>query len=205
MHMNQYLQTAWQAAATVLVADLATGTLHWAEDAYGHPDTPLFGKLFIRPNIVHHHFPRYFLKKSWWQSSADLLLVNAAIIGVAASLGWLTWHVWLFCFLAANSNHIHKCAHRTRKENGPIISALQRWGILQNPAHHAIHHTDPKASRYCVITNLVNPVLDGLHFWAGLEWVIAKTTGLKRRPDTSVAGSGAVAPDWLAEYRPKRF
>ena len=47
---------------------------------------------------------------------------------------------------------------------------------------------------------VVNPVLDALHFWAGLEWVLEKTLGLKRQPDTSVPGNGP-APEWITEMR----
>jgi len=46
----------------------------------------------------------------------------------------------------------------------------------------------------------LNPVLDRLRFWDGLEWLLAKTVGLHRRPDTSVRGHGP-EPLWLAEYR----
>ncbi|HTI71722.1 MAG TPA: fatty acid desaturase CarF family protein [Candidatus Limnocylindria bacterium] len=202
--MNPILNTAWQAAATIALADFASGVLHWLEDAYGNPDTPFFGKLFILPNIVHHHFPRHFVKKSWWQSSSDLLAAGVVLIVGAACLGCLTWHVWLFCLLAVNSNHIHKCAHRTRAENGRVITWLQRWHILQAPSHHARHHTNPKASHYCAITNFVNPVVDGVHFWQGLEWIIARLTGIHRRPDTSLPESGQLAPAWLVEFQPKR-
>ena len=69
-----------------------------------------------------------------------------------------------------------------------------------NRQHHARHHTDPKNSHYCTITNWLNPVLDGLRFWDGLEWLLARTIRLERREDTSVRGHGP-GPAWLAEYR----
>jgi ubiquitin-conjugating enzyme E2 variant len=119
---------------------------------------------------------------------------------VAWSLGLLTWHVWLFAILAANANEFHKWEHRTRKENGRIISFLQDLKLLQTSKHHALHHTDPKNSHYCTITNFLNPVLDMLRFWDGLEWLLAKTLRLKRQPDTSVRGCGP-GPAWLAEFR----
>ena len=88
----------------------------------------------------------------------------------------------------------------SRKENGRIISFLQDIRILQTGKHHARHHTDPKNSHYCTITNILNPVLDGVRFWDGLEWLLAKTIGLKRQLDTSVRGCGP-GPAWLAEFR----
>jgi ubiquitin-conjugating enzyme E2 variant len=112
----------------------------------------------------------------------------------------LTWHVWLFAALSANANEFHKWSHRTRKENGRIISFLQDIKILQTAKHHARHHTDPKNSHYCTITNFLNLVLDRVNFWNGLEWLLAKTIQLKRQPDTSVHGFGP-GPEWLKEFR----
>ncbi|MDB6015871.1 MAG: Kua-ubiquitin conjugating enzyme hybrid localization domain protein [Pedosphaera sp.] len=106
----------------------------------------------------------------------------------------------MFAIVAANANQIHKWAHRTRAENGPLISFFQNLGILQSTHHHALHHTDPKNSHYCTVTNLLNPILDGIRFWDGLEFALARTTGLQRRPDTSVRGHGP-GPAWLTEYR----
>lgn len=136
---------------------------------------------------------------NWWQSSWDLLVLSALLVVVAWWCHALTWHVWLFAILAANANQMHKWAHRTRAENGRIISFFQDIRVLQTAPHHARHHTDPKNSHYCTMTNVLNPVLDGIRFWDGLEFVLARTTGLQRRPDTSVRGHGP-GPAWLAAY-----
>jgi plasmanylethanolamine desaturase len=185
---------------TVLAADFVAGMIHWLEDAYVREDTPLIGKRIARPNIVHHHYPRYMTRHNWWQTSWDLVLVSVALIIGAWFTGLLTWEVWLFAILSANANEFHKWEHRTCKENGPIISFLQDIRLLQTAKHHARHHTDPKNSHYCTITNFLNPVLDGMNFWNGLEWALAKTVGLNRREDTSVRGHGP-GPAWLAEYK----
>jgi plasmanylethanolamine desaturase len=186
--------------ATVLAADFVAGMVHWIEDAYVREDTPVIGKYVARPNIVHHHYPRYMVRHSWWQTSFDLVLMSVAMVIGAWLTGLLSWEVWLFAILSANANEFHKWEHRTRKENGPIISFLQDIRILQTAKHHARHHTDPKNSHYCTITNFLNPVLDGINFWNGLEWALAKTVGLNRREDTSIRGHGP-GPVWLAEYK----
>jgi hypothetical protein len=185
---------------TVLAADFVAGTIHWLEDAYVREDTPIIGKWIARPNIVHHHYPRYMTRHSWWQTSFDLLVVSAGLVIVAWFLGLLTWEVWVFAILSANANEFHKWEHRTRKENGRVISFLQDIRILQTAKHHARHHTDPKNSHYCTITSFLNPVLDGARFWDGIEWTLARAVGLNRREDTSVRGHGP-GPAWLAEYR----
>jgi ubiquitin-conjugating enzyme E2 variant len=186
---------------TVLAAEFVAGAVHWFEDAYVREDTPIIGKWVGRPNTIHHHFPRYMTRHNWWQSSADLALASGAMLLVAWACGFLNWQVWLFALLAANANEFHKWEHRTRKENGRVISFLQDIRLLQTSKHHALHHTDPKNSHYCTITNFVNPVLDTIRFWDGLEWVLAKTIHLHRRPDTSVRGFGP-GPEWLKEFRP---
>lgn len=187
-----------EAVAVVLAADFSAGFIHWLEDAYVREDTPLVGKYIGRPNIIHHHFPRHFTRHGWWRSSWDLFCVSALLLAVAWWFGFLTWQVWLFAALTTNSNEFHKWAHRTRRENGVVISFLQDVRLLQTARHHAFHHTDPKNSHYGVITNLLNPALDGIRFWAGLEWLLARMFGLRRREDTSVHGCGP-GPGWLEE------
>ena len=186
--------------ATVFAAEFAAGFVHWIEDAYIRDETPVVGRLIGRPNTVHHHYPRFMTRHTWWQSSWDLVLLSALLILGAWLCGCLTWQVWLFAALSANANEFHKWEHRTRKENGPIISFLQDIRLLQSAKHHALHHTDPKNSHYCTITNLLNPVLDGVNFWDRLESVLAKTIGLRRQPDTSVRGFGP-GPAWLKEFQ----
>jgi len=185
---------------TVFTAEFVTGVVHWFEDAYVREDTPLIGRHVARPNIVHHHYPRFMTRLNWWQSSWDLCLTAGSLVVIAWLCGALTWQVWLFAILAANANQFHKWTHRTRTENGPVISFFQDIRLLQTARHHARHHTDPKNSHYCTMTNVLNPVLDGIRFWDGLEWALARTVGMQRRPDTSVRGHGP-GPEWLVEYR----
>ncbi len=198
--MNPIIALPLQAVAVVAAADFLAGVVHWAEDAYIREDTPLVGRLIGRPNVVHHHLPRRMTRNSWWQSNWDLLLAMAALVGLAALGGWLTWHVWLFAAVAGNANEVHKWSHRTRRENGRLISFLQNIRLLQTPRHHAVHHTNPKEVRYCPVTNFVNPVLDALRFWEGLEWLLARAFRLHRRPDTSVPSQGT-PPAWIADMR----
>ncbi len=194
---------AVQVVALVLAADLMGGFFHWLEDAYGDPDMPVLGARVIRPNILHHHHPRLFLKNNWWQSSWDLLLVAAVGVVVAGWAGVLTWRVGLFAALTANMNQFHKWGHGTRKENGPVVTFLQGIRLLQTVRQHSRHHTDPKDSAYCVVTDVLNPVLDRIRFWATLESFIWKTTGIRRRPDTSVRGQGP-APQWVSQIATHR-
>ncbi|MEO6875027.1 MAG: fatty acid desaturase CarF family protein [Opitutaceae bacterium] len=194
------LSIAAQIVLVTALADFIAGAIHWAEDAYFTEGTPIVGPLFIRPNIVHHHHPRFFTHLTWWQSSWDLVLVGLGMILVACPLGFLSWQLALFAVLSINANEIHKWSHRTRKENGRIISALQDWKILQTPRHHGIHHSDPKNTYYCPITNFMNPTLERVDFWNRIEAVIERFTGATHRQDTAVRGQGP-GPAWLVAYR----
>src|ERR1700756_2310605 len=107
---------------TVLAAELVAGFVHWFEDAYVRDDTPLIGRIVGRPNTIHHHFPRYMTRHNWWQSSRELVLLAAIPVVLAWLCHGLTWEVWLFALLSANANEFHKWSHRTRKENGRLIS-----------------------------------------------------------------------------------
>ncbi|WP_395747211.1 fatty acid desaturase CarF family protein [Prosthecobacter sp.] len=198
--MKDLILLSMQVAGVVLAADFAAGLVHWFEDAYIREDTPVLGRLVGRPNMVHHHLPRHMTHNTWWESNKELMMAMGLLVMGAAWLGCLRWQVWLFALVGGNANEVHKWAHRTRRKNGRVISWLQDVRILQTPQHHAVHHTNPKEVHYCPVTNVLNPVLDGLRFWEGLEWMLAHAVGLKRQPDTSVPGQGT-APGWIAEMR----
>lgn len=200
--MKTFIVIVLLLVAAIFAAEFAAGVVHWFEDAYIREDSPILGQMIGKPNVIHHHFPRYFTQFTWWHSSRDLIIAAGLVVLAAWALGVLSWPVWVFAIVSANANEIHKWTHRTRKENGRVISFFQDIGILQTARHHALHHTDPKNSHYCTITNYMNPVLDGVHFWERTEWLLAKTVGLKRRADTSLHGSEK--PAWIEEYRARR-
>ncbi len=170
----------------ILLTDLASGVIHWLEDSYGKPTWPFFGKRVIVPNIEHHFFPRKFTKSSTFSRNTATLTIAILIGLIVASLG--AFNVWwaLALGIGAFANEIHSWAHRSPRENGKLITALQKTGILQGVKHHGKHHTDPKNRTYCTITNYVNPFLDGIKLFQRLEKLIEKTTGITRRIDESV-------------------
>ncbi len=167
----------------ILAIDLLSGIVHWAEDTFGTEKTPVVGKWIVIPNVVHHHSPLEFTKKSWWASSWDLLLVSALGIVVAWWIGQLTWHMWLFCFIGTNANQLHKYAHLPKHKVPWIVRILQTLRILQNSKHHAQHHRGEKNSAYCVVTPYMNFVLDKLRFWRLLEKILVPIFGAPRRED----------------------
>lgn len=170
----------------VFLTDFLSGLLHWLEDAYGNENWPLTGRLITRPNILHHYDPRYFTRYSWLYSARVLLVIGALILLAAYWGGFLNWMTFLVVAIGVNANEIHKWAHRTKSENGPIIVYGQRLGVLQSPNQHGKHHRGTKDTYYCVITDYLNPVLEAVRLWPTLEWLIYQLFGVRRRPDHSV-------------------
>jgi len=169
--MNSIMYITLEIIGIILLVDFVTGFIHWLEDTYWSPDTPVLGKWLVVPNLAHHNNGQDFLKKSWLESSWDLLLAGIITIYIAHFLNCLIWEVWLFALITVNTNQVHKWAHITRYENKPkIIGLLQKMYILQRVSHHGQHHRKPNNSHYCTVTNLLNPILDKLNFWRGLEW-----------------------------------
>jgi ubiquitin-conjugating enzyme E2 variant len=159
-----------KALGTVLFADFITGLVHWLEDSYWSLETPILGKWIVEPNLAHHKNGQEFLKKSWLESSWDLLIAGILLVFICADLHRLTWEVWLFAVIIVNANQIHKWAHITRDENKPkFIALLQKYYLLQRTNHHGQHHRKPNNTHYCTVTNALNPILDKVGFWRGLE------------------------------------
>lgn len=173
----------------LLAADFLSGFFHWVEDSYGSEDWPIIGSFVTQANVLHHFDPRHMTAHSWWDSARIPLILSTILLCLAYLLGFFGWPLCLLAVMAANSNEVHKWAHRSKSENGKVVTLLQRLGLVQSRAHHAKHHQRDKNTHYCVVTNFLNPVLDGVGFWRGLELAITLATGVKRRADPSVGAS----------------
>jgi ubiquitin-conjugating enzyme E2 variant len=175
-----------QVLGALLLVDLLSGVLHWLEDSYGTEETPLLGPYVIRPNIIHHADPLAFTKSPVWRRNRVVAVIVALLLGTVWWSGHFSWFwAWLGLF-GLLSNEIHVWAHRSRRQNGPVIVLLQRLRLVQSPRHHAVHHRDPKRDHFCAMTNLLNPILDRIRFFRALEWLIARLTGVTPRPDPTV-------------------
>lgn len=163
-----------KAIGILLLVDFITGVVHWLEDSFWSPNTPILGKWLVEPNLAHHKNGQEFLKKSYLQSSWDLLFIGGTLLLIAYFTHHLRWEIWLFVILASNANQIHKWAHITRDTNKPkIINWLQKIYILQSTKHHGQHHRKPNDTHFCTVTNLLNPILDKTNFWRHLEYVLS--------------------------------
>ena len=171
--------------AAVLLADLLSGLAHWIEDSYFTPSTPGLGPT-IAKNVAHHLDPTLFLSNPWHVTIRSSLICAVIVVVPVGFAGGLRWWVGLALCVAVFANQVHKWAHMPVSAVPEGAQVLQRWGILQSPAHHAAHHAEAKNRQYCVVTNVMNPVLDGLGVWRLLEHLVYGLTGSRPRPAISL-------------------
>lgn len=166
-----------------LLADLATGVVHWLEDRFGRESWPIIGRVVIAPNRLHHREPLAFtrggfLERNWTAAAASLLLGGIAALALGPSL-------LLAVMVAAGciANEVHHWAHRPDRAPG-LVQAAQSVGLCQTRRHHAIHHAAPHDRHYCVLTNWLNPLLDRSGVWRLLEAPVPKRwiAGTGERP-----------------------
>ena len=146
-----------------LSADLLAGFWHW---------WPLIGDWIAKPNQLHHDQPLAFLDQGYWSRNSTTII--PAAIAFLLTVPHPICGVFVF---VSQANEIHAWAHSKGKV-ASWIDALQSIGLVQSPKHHAQHHVDPFESKYCVMTDLLNPLLDRLKFWRRLEWIVERTLGV---------------------------
>lgn len=169
----------------LLLADFITGVFHWMEDRYGKSHWPIIGPI-IKANQDHHYRPRDFLKRKFLNRNALVFGLSCAFLACFWALGWLNLFTGSAIVFGALANEFHASAHRAPKENGRLITTLQRTGLMQSFVHHAAHHRKGKDTHYCVMTNHLNPALEAIGFFPTLEAAIRKITGVSPRIDDSV-------------------
>lgn len=165
----------------ILVADLLTGIFHWWEDRYGNPDWPILGKYIIQPNIKHHQDPMFFCKGNYWNRNSTTLIPSFLMAGLCYYLNF--YFLTLVFFIASQSNEIH-CWEHTKTNR--FIKLLQKCYILQNKKTHALHHKRPYDTNYCVMTMVVNPILNRIYFWYFLEKAIYLVSGISPRKEREI-------------------
>ena len=186
-----------QAVGVYLLVDFISGVIHWSEDRYGSETTPFIGNA-IRKNILHHHRPRHITRITLWEAASPTFFIALSIFGLGTLLGFFGWQLLLLTLLGMNVNTVHRWAHSTPRELPWFIRTLQNLRIIQTPKHHSIHHGLPRVTHYCAFTNWMNPVLEKIRFWRGVEWCIAALTGIRPREDDSLPGTGPT-PQWIID------
>lgn len=149
------------------LADAVSGFVHFLGDTFGGEHTPLIGKTFIFPFREHHRDQLAITRHDFFVTNGHNCLVSLPVM--------IAMHLFLAPFLATSiisfffitglslvlsvfaTNQIHKWAHL---KNPPIlIKFLQKFHIILNPKHHAIHHTAPYDTYFCITTGWINTLI----------------------------------------------
>lgn len=165
----------------LLFGDLVTGIIHWIGDTYFAEDTPIIGPGFVKPFRLHHIYPRDICTHNLVTT-----LGNSCIIAVPALFlclyllltgpvsAWLAFTVLFVTILAiatVATNQFHKWAHEETPSR--LAQWLQRKRLVLEPAHHDVHHSTPFDTQYCITNGWLNPLLNRIKFFRGLEKSLA--------------------------------
>lgn len=175
-------ETLGQLVVAILFVDFFSGLVHWFEDQYGSERMPRWVvEYIVRPNRLHHIYPRRVVHCPRWISIAQGM--GPAILFFPLTISLLGWRTGLMAsVLSALPNFVHKWNHERDAERPALVKLLQSLYILQAPRHHHAHHVGKTDIAYCVVTPFLNPVLDGINFWRGVEWIIWRLTGIDANP-----------------------
>lgn len=164
-------------------ADIGSGLVHWGADTWGTRKWPIVGPAVIAPFREHHVDEKAItrhgfletngascmlsvpsLTLAWWLATLDtpLAALASAFFASLAAMGLLT-------------NQIHSWAHADRVPK--FVRVLQRWRVILSPEAHAIHHSAPYMSSYCITCGWFNHILDRWGAFRRLESMITKLTG----------------------------
>lgn len=181
--------------AGYLAADVGSGVVHWFFDTWLSARTPVLGSMFVRPFREHHVDPLAITRHDFVETNGSNclatvpLLLGASLLDPAAGAaqrGGVVFVVALSLGVFA-TNQFHSWAHRL--EPPRWITLLQRSGLALRPEHHARHHASPYLSHYCITTGWMNPLLDGIGFFRGLERAITLITGVPPRLEDGALSS----------------
>lgn len=155
---------ALQIVAAWLLADAMSGLAHWILDRRLRSGGR-FASL-VEDNVQHHARPEGILEFTHWQNVRGSLL-SIGLAGMTRGLGapLIVWLAFVFLFFG---NLVHRWAHERRDQIPYVVRVLQRLGIFQSPAHHALHHRcsgrlvkrEESTRRYCVMSNYMNALLE---------------------------------------------
>ena len=172
-----------------LAADWITGIIHWFFDTYGSQTMPVLGRSFIKPFRDHHIDP-----KGITTHSLTVTIGNTCIAAVPITF-WILYPLlfgdptdayrmtaFFLSFTIGGTvltNQFHKWSHL---DTPPLwIRTLQKGKIILGIVHHDVHHTKPFDTFYCITNGWMNPILDRINFWRGMEKLLG-WCGIKPYP-----------------------
>jgi plasmanylethanolamine desaturase len=172
-------------AAGYVAADLFSGLVHFTFDRFFSTKTPFIGAAFVAPFRIHHTDPEDITRHGFVETNGNCCVATVPVLGALALVD-VSSNIALFlvdtmtvaAIATFLTNQFHKWAHT---KNPPrFIAWLQRLHLILPPDHHAIHHTFPHETHYCITTGWLNAPLCGL--WKRIE-LAARVMGARVHKD----------------------
>lgn len=150
-----------------LAADLVTGVLHAIGDELPGALPESIENFLINLNILrktddgHHQHPTKVLGWSYWHNNRPYHMVAYLFLGASAytSDPFSSCILLSIALLGANSEFFHVAAHGGYKKN-PIISKLQKYGVILSTKHHVKHHNGKFDRNFGFISGWMDYVLN---------------------------------------------
>lgn len=168
--------------------DFISGIGHWIIDQYLPEDQEFGGET----NADHHKHPSKIAERDYFEVSKELYqfasILYLAVFLASYIFGYNPINIFIVTFfvLGVNVNYFHKMSHMRPSDLNIVIRTLQYYNILLSRECHGHHHNIEKHKikngfdvSYCLISDLLNPVLDYINFWSFLESVVYYVSGLE--------------------------
>jgi hypothetical protein len=160
----------WMIPAAALAgwaaADLFSGLVHWAFDAFGSVRTPVLGPRFVRPFREHHVDAGRIAEHDFVETNGASCIAALPALVLAALLPperVFLQAVMLFTVLGVlGANQCHKWAHMAPERVPRLVRLAQRCRLILRPEEHRLHHRHPFDTHYCTASGWLNPVLDAV-------------------------------------------
>lgn len=164
------------------LADLISGVAHWLADRFGTPATPVIGGMFIAPFREHHTDPMGITRHDFIEvngGNCTLLIpivLGVALAGPSAPGQWpavfFTGGALAFVLSVIATNQFHKWAHQEQPPRA--VRWLQRHRVILSKEHHALHHTAPFDTNYCITTGWMNGPLERFALFVRAERLLGR-------------------------------
>lgn len=162
---------------SLVLGDLVSGLVHWTADTYFSEETPVIGQSLVKPFRLHHVYPRDICTHDLVTTVGNVCIIAVPVLAICIYLLWSwddsSWLAFTILCVALMSlatvltNQFHKWAHQEKPSR--MVSWLQRTRLVLPPTHHQIHHTRPFNMHYCITNGWLNPILNKIRFFRGLE------------------------------------
>lgn len=154
-----------------LFADFCSGVYHWFADTYRTQSDNVNAVLF--DNFQIHHVQPYLIAEHdifWvnWETN----LLSICMTGIAIYFDSIFWFIASLGTMVVNQVHRMNHSYRKTQKKPFALKMLWKCCVIQDPNHHSKHHTGLHNTSYCILTPLLNPILDFLTFWRGLEYFV---------------------------------